>query len=82
MTDQRPTPDAILAYVQLLRLTDQLLVIADALRVGYGPELNNGSVQTAVTVDENLEAVLWKGTHASNTMTVRGVAAPAGEGDR
>jgi len=66
--------------------TEYLTIDATLVRIGYGPgegagriKLNNGSVQTAVTVDntgtpvdEDLEAVLWKGTHASNTMTVRG----------
>lgn len=77
--------------------TDYLAIDATIVDVGGGPglgsrriKINNGSVQTAVTVhgtgfpaETSLEAFLWKGTHASNTLTVAdgsvGVAVFGGE---
>lgn len=59
---------------------------ATSVIVGRGPgqgsgriKINGGSVQSAVLVestgtgsDQDIEALLWKGTHASNTLTVKG----------
>ncbi len=66
--------------------TDYLTIDATTVDIGRGPgqgsgriKINSGTVQTAVTVnntgqavENNLEAFLWKGTHASNAMVVRG----------
>ncbi len=68
--------------------TDYLAIDATLVYIGNGPgrgsgriKLNNGTVQTAVTVyntgratEPGLEAFWWKGTHASNTMIEMGAA--------
>jgi hypothetical protein len=67
---------------------DYLAIGAQSLYVGAGPgqgsgriKINTGTVQTACTVydtgsplEQDIEAFLWKGTHASNTLTVGGNA--------
>lgn len=66
--------------------TDYLTVDCTSWIIGRGPglgsgriKINSGTVQTAVVVENTgtsaeipLESFLWKGTHASNAMTVRG----------
>jgi hypothetical protein len=66
--------------------SDYLTIGPATLHVGYGPgqgsgriKINHGTDQGAVIVDgtgspaePDLEAFLWKGTNAANTMTVRG----------
>jgi len=68
--------------------TEYLTLDCSLWHIGAGPgsgseriKINSGSVQTAVHVhntgsaeDAGLEAFLWKGTHASNVMNVRGDA--------
>ena len=68
--------------------SEYLAVDCSSIVIGLGPgngsgrlKINSGTVQTAVVVhntgspaEVNLEAFLWKGTHASNTLVVRGNA--------
>lgn len=76
-----------------------LSIGATVQSIGYGPgqgssliRINNGSVQTALTIwnsqtqqtnNTNLEAVQWKGTHASNVVKIvkgsLGIAAYGGD---
>ena len=65
---------------------DYLIIGPTTLHLGYGPgqgsgriKIDTGTDQTAVLVDgtgspeeSSVEAFLWKGTNASNVMTVRG----------
>lgn len=70
-----------------------LAIGATALTIGDGPgsgsgriKIDTGSVQTAITVEQSaagadtgIEAILWKGTHASNTLVItKGEMACAG----
>lgn len=74
---------------------DYLAIGATTLSIGYGNgtgsgriKINTGSAQTALTqytsangIETDLEAVLWKGTHASNTVVIiDGSFAAAGYG--
>lgn len=68
--------------------TDYLTLDCTTWHIGAGPgqgsgriKVNSGTVQTTVNVyntgtpkEFDLEAMLWKGTHASNVMNVRGSA--------
>ena len=78
-------------------LPDYLVVDCTTITIGEGVgngsgriKINSGSVQTAVTVikggssaEQGLPAILWKGTHASNALTLQdcsfGAAAIADE---
>jgi trimeric autotransporter adhesin len=72
---------------QYLEYRDQYLAVgATILQIGLGVgegsgriKINTGSVQTALSVwnggqslDTTLPAILWKGTHASNALVMRG----------
>lgn len=68
--------------------TDYLTLDCSAWHIGTGVgqgsgrlKINSGTVQTAVNVyntgsplESDIEALVWKGTHASNTLTARGDA--------
>ena len=74
-----------------------LKISATTVNIGYGEgsgsqriKLNTGTVQTAINIlnsgspeDDELETILWVGTHAANTVTINkgslGVALFAGE---
>ena len=76
---------------------DYLIAKVTTQRYGYGPgagsprlKINNSTIQTTLTVsgsaasaDAGLEAIQWKGTHASNVVTISkgsfGVAVVPGE---
>lgn len=80
-------PESNADGTEYLEYRDQYLAIGvTTLTIGRGEgngsgrlKINTGSVQTALTIedgaagtDSDLPAVIWKGTHISNTVTVRG----------